>query len=116
MLGGRAKDLVGQFYGVASVFDGVVAHVLQDRWQTKLKNKSLNDTLELWLHLMAGKCIANNVNVNPLSYTSCDVRVKSQKLRADPCLGYCKNMAALYNITSGPALYVNVYFCDLKKY
>lgn len=45
MLGGRAEDLVGQFYGVASVFDGVVAHVLQDRWQTKLKNKSLNDTI-----------------------------------------------------------------------
>lgn len=42
VLGGWAEDLVGQFYGVASVFDGVVAHVLQDRWQTKLKNKSLN--------------------------------------------------------------------------
>lgn len=43
MLGGRAEDLVGQFYGVASVFDGIVAHILQDRWQTKLKNKNLND-------------------------------------------------------------------------
>lgn len=61
---------------------------------------------------MAGKCIANNFDVNPrFSYTSCDVRVKSQKLRADPCSGYCKNMAAQYNIISGPALYVNVNAC-----
>lgn len=42
VLGGRAEDLVGQFYRVASMFDGIVAHILQDRWQTKLKNKSLN--------------------------------------------------------------------------
>lgn len=101
------------------MFDGIVAHVLQDRWQTKLKNKRLNDkkirsffkvqAFKIWWHLMAGKYIANNVNMNPLSYTSCDVRVISQKLRADPCSGYCKNMAAHYNITSGPALYVNVF-------
>lgn len=30
---------------------------------------------------MARKYIVNNVNVNPLSYISCDVMVKSQKLR-----------------------------------
>lgn len=31
MLDGWAKDLVSQLYRLASLFDGVVAHVLQDR-------------------------------------------------------------------------------------
>lgn len=31
MLGGWTKDLVCQLYRTASLFDGVVAHVLQDR-------------------------------------------------------------------------------------
>lgn len=30
MLCGWTKDLVGQLYGTADMFDGVVAHVLQD--------------------------------------------------------------------------------------
>lgn len=36
MLGGWTKDLLSQLYGTASMFDGVVAHVLQDRWRLKL--------------------------------------------------------------------------------
>lgn len=39
VLGGWTKDLVSELYRVASVFDGVVAHVLQDRWQTGLRTQ-----------------------------------------------------------------------------
>lgn len=44
VLGGRAKDLVSQLYGIAGVM-GVVAHVPQDRWRQKVKEFSgiLND-------------------------------------------------------------------------
>lgn len=37
VLGGRAKDLVSQLYCMASVIDGVVAHIPQDRWQERVK-------------------------------------------------------------------------------
>lgn len=37
VLGGRAKDLVSQLCGMASVFDGVVAHIPQDGWRQRVK-------------------------------------------------------------------------------
>lgn len=46
VLGGWAKDLVSQFHRTASVFDGVVAHVLQDRWQPRLRTHTDDDKLD----------------------------------------------------------------------
>lgn len=39
VLGGRAKDLVGQLRRMASVFGGVVAHIPQDGWPGKVKER-----------------------------------------------------------------------------
>lgn len=39
VLGGRAKDLVSQLYGMAGVFGGVVAHIPQDGWREEVKDE-----------------------------------------------------------------------------